>query len=355
MRFIKADNLIPGMVLGQQLFNQRGELLLQEDIILTERAIEQIARRGFNGVYIKDKLTNDLPVTPLISELTKSSAIAELKEIEKRLIGKNGEKTTEAFEKIVESIVNQIISSKELMVNVLDIKAFDEYTYYHCVNVAVISVVIGVAFEFDKDLLFSLANAAILHDIGKTLLETSILNKTKALTRAEFETIKKHPALGCDYLASSKFSLTPTIRTGILDHHERFDGQGYPDGRHGNNISLFGRIIAVADVYDALTSDRPYRSALSPAEAIEYIMSQMERQFDPVVVYHFVQRIAPYPVGTGVILSTGEKAIVCDLESGAQLRPKVKVYERNGVELKDPIIYDLSDMKHLNIVITGVC
>jgi HD-GYP domain-containing protein (c-di-GMP phosphodiesterase class II) len=203
----------------------------------------------------------------------------------------------------------------------------------------------------NKDQLCDLGFAAILHDIGKVFVKKEILSKESALDDAEFEEMKHHPSLGYDYIKKvSKVSNASKI--GILHHHEKFGGGGYPDNLMEEAISLYGRIIAIADVYDAMTSDRPYRKGIIPSEVIEYIMGCSNTLFDPDLVNLFIRKIAPYPIGTTVNLSNGLTGIVVENYESFSMRPKLRIFRNHGIEIP-PYEISLSDRAFLNITITG--
>jgi HD-GYP domain-containing protein (c-di-GMP phosphodiesterase class II) len=253
----------------------------------------------------------------------------------------------------IESIVDELLTNKNMMVNMIDLKCFDNYTYLHSVNVAVLSIVIGLALGLERDTLTRLGLSAILHDIGKIFINKNIVNKPASLTNEEFEEMKKHSQLGYDY-AKEKFRLPPASYTGIIDHHEKFNGTGYPNRKLGRQISMFGRIITLADVYDALCSERPYRPAMKPSEAMEYVMGGSDTIFDPQLASLFIRKVAPYPVGTTVILSNGYTAIVLENFESVCMRPRVRVIRINGEDV-EPFELDLkSDFSLLNIVIDNI-
>jgi HD-GYP domain-containing protein (c-di-GMP phosphodiesterase class II) len=140
---------------------------------------------------------------------------------------------------------------------------------------------------------------------------------------------------------------------GILDHHEKYDGGGYPNNLKGDKISLYGRIISVADVYDALTSDRSYRKALLPSDAMEYIMGSTTTLFDPNVVKVFVKKIAAYPIGTCVKLSNGLTGIVVQNYENFCMRPRIRIFKDHDKEV-NPYEIDLADFKTLNITVIEI-
>jgi len=164
------------------------------------------------------------------------------------------------------------------------------------------------------------------------------------------EIMMLHSFKGYEYL-KNRFNIPSSSKKGVLEHHEKHDGSGYPAGKRGKDISLFGKIIAISDVYDALTSDRPYRKAVTPSDAIEYVMGGSDSQFDREVVKSFIQKIAPYPIGTTVLLSDGSVGIVLENHSDCCLRPKVKIIAHMNIKI-EPYVIDLrNDMNLLDIVI----
>ena len=201
----------------------------------------------------------------------------------------------------------------------------DNYTYAHCVNVAVISIILGISLNLSKKNLTYLCIGALIHDIGKSFIPKEILQKPGKLTHEEFEIIKNHPRYGYDFLRKS-FNLSSHIKLIVLQHHERFDGLGYPNGIIGNKISYLARIVSIADVYDALTSDRPYKRAMCPSDALEYLMSNAGTLFDHDIINVFCKIIIPFPQGTIVSLSNGDIGVVEETTS----KLSIKTYCKNS-------------------------
>jgi HD-GYP domain-containing protein (c-di-GMP phosphodiesterase class II) len=195
--------------------------------------------------------------------------------------------------------------------------------------------------------------ASLLHDIGKMFIPQEILNKKGKLTDEEYEIVKTHSFKGYQILKeNAEFSYYSSI--GVLHHHEKYNGTGYPFELKGNKISILGRIIAIADVYDALISDRPYRKSLFPSEALEYIMGGGGTFFDTEIVRFFTKIVAPYPIGTGVLLSNNSTGIVIKNYRDCCMRPVVKIIKQ-GDELITPYFIDLkNDSNARGIVITGI-
>lgn len=355
MRFVPVNCLREGMILGRPLMGKNGELLLNSGAIIHTSYIEKIKELGYNGVYVDDDLSKEIEISEIINANLRFQLVKAIKETFIKIENGNGD-PIESIRKInalIANVVDEIIANRELMVNMVDLKVFDDYTFYHSVNVTVLSIIIGIALNLNKNQLYKLGLSAILHDIGKMFIPKELLNKPGKLTTEEFQMIQSHSYKGYRYL-KEKTQISSMSNAGILQHHEKYDGTGYPKGIKGKQISLFGRIIAIADVYDALTSDRPYRKALTPWEAMEYIMGGGGSLFDPVIVNHFSHRVVPYPIGTCVYLSNNKVGIVVENYPDCSLRPKIKII-RHGEKTVEPYFMDLKrDKDAMDVTIIGI-
>lgn len=354
MRFVPTYCLREGMILGDNLYNNYGDLMLSSGTVLTREYVRSIERLKYNGVYIDDDISKDIEIINVINDSVRAQTVKGIKDVfihcEK---GKDVKQDFRDAKLQIENIVDQIFANKNLMVNMIDMKVFDDYTYYHSVNVAVLSIVLGVALDMDREELCNLGFAALMHDIGKVFINKDLLNKNGMLTTAEFEEIKTHSLLGCNHIKKG-YGVSNSSYMGILDHHEKYDGGGYPNNLKGNRISWYGRIISVADVYDALTSDRPYRKAMLPSDAMEYIMASTGTLFDPKVVEIFVRKIAPYPIGTCVRLSNGLTGIVLENYESLCLRPRIRIFmDENEMQI-EAYELDLADHDSLNITVVEI-
>ncbi len=351
MRYIPINYLKPGYKLAANLFLNENRVLLRKGISLTESLINKIKILGFQGLYIDDDLSKDLFIDNIVSIDLKIKTKKELQSLfysaENNFAAKLN-KQVKTIKKLVHDIVDEVMYSKQVMVNIIDLRSYDDYTYSHSLNVAVLSVLLGSVLKMDNDALYHLATGALLHDTGKMFVDKHILNKPGKLNAGEFDEIKKHSELGFEYLRKN-IDIPEDSKNVALHHHEQYKGGGYPEGISGEDIQLFSRIVCVADVYDALTSDRPYRKALLPSDAIEYIMSEYDSKFDPVVVKALTKKVAPYPVGTCLKLSTGEIGIVVKNYETTSLRPLIKIIYNNKATNK---YIDLTnDRSALNVTI----
>jgi HD-GYP domain-containing protein (c-di-GMP phosphodiesterase class II) len=341
MRFVPSHCLQENMVLAKNIYSYEGIVLLAADVSLTKEYIDSIKKLSINGVYIKDDISKEIEIRNIISEKLRIEAVKSIS----LMYTDTSKLILNRIEMIVERILGEVLSNRSLMVNMIDIKSFDDYIFTHAVHVAILSLIIGISLNLDSKQLKRLTMGALLHDIGKVFIPKEILNKDEDITDEEKVILKKHPELGYKYI-KKYYSFPPTAYIGILQHHERYDGNGYPDQKSGDGISIFGRIICICNVYDNLISEKPNKKAYLPSDAIEYIMGNSGMIFDPKLVKIFIKKVAPYPLGTIIKLSNGEKAIVIENNENCSMRPKVKNLE--GDKIYD-LTYD-SDLKNITIV-----
>lgn len=355
MRFIPSNCIRENMRLGKSLFGKYGELLLRTGTVLNNRYISRINELGINGVYIEDILSDNIGYIEIINDKLRRDTIQVLKKtfIDIQKGEKNIQLHKEKLNMLAGNIVDEILEDKDVMINMIDIKVFDDYTFYHCVNVAILSIILGISLNLNRNDLYKLSLAALLHDIGKVFIPKNIISKPGKLTDEEYETIKTHARKGYEYL-KNMFDVPSKSYIGILHHHEKYNGTGYPSGRKEKEISLFGRIISIADVYDALTSDRPYRKACLPSEAMEYIMGNSGSMFDPELTLLFTRKVAPYPIGTFVKLSDDRVGIVTENYLDCCMRPNIKIIKENDKNV-EPYYLNLRDNKNVrNVIIKDI-
>ncbi len=354
MRYIQTKHLKPGQTLASDLVLSRNRVMLRRGKSLTDKLINKVEILGYQGVYIDDALSRGLKIRDVISPDLKHSSKNELEslffDVENNISSRINNKM-KSVKTQIRKIVDEILLNNNVMINIIDLKTYDDYTYSHSLNVAILSTVIGAVLGLKKETLYELAMGAVLHDMGKMFVDKKILNKPDRLNADEFEEIKKHSKLGFNFLSQNS-SITHNSKITILQHHEAYDGSGYPNGLAGDEIHLFGRIVCVADVYDALISDRPYRNAMLPSDALEYIMAGYNTKFDPKIVDAMIKKVAPYPIGTCVKLSTGDIAIVVKNKQSSSLRPVVKIIDNSNV--KDSLIDLANDRYALKIIIEDI-
>lgn len=240
-----------------------------------------------------------------------------------------------------QDIVESIIRNPDALVSLSQLKGYDEYTYVHSVNVAILISSIANSLGYSDDRLVEIGMGGLLHDIGKMRVPEKILQKPGKLTDTEYSIMKRHPELGIDVIIDKR-GISDLSRKVILQHHERYTGLGYPYGLKGERIHEIGLISAVADVYDALTSDRVYKAAWTPQRALALIFKGADKDYSRRIVEHFTKHMGIYPVGSFVRLSTNELGVVIRIDKGKLLAPVVLIlFDRNGNRLNEPVKIDL--------------
>lgn len=331
MRYISIKNLTPDMVLATTLYDNNDNVLLKANHKLTPHNIKRIKKLDYDGLYIYED--EEIAVhNELISEQTRINTLRALKRlnIEKCLY-------------LANEIVDEIRCSDSMLVETINLSSYDNYTYIHSINVDVLSVITGIALGLTDNQLRNLSQAALLHDLGKTSIPKEIINKPGALTEEEYEEIKKHPYYGYELLKDND-NIASVVRNAVYSHHENEDGTGYPRGLTSDKIHLFAKIIHIADVYDALTAKRIYKDPLNPADALEYMMAHAGTMFDKTVLEAFIRHIAPYPVGTSIILSTGQKALVVKNNEEFLTRPIVKLDNGTVINLQSTLNITITEL-----------
>lgn len=340
------DALKSGMILGETIFDSSGNTLLSDGIILRQAYIEKIKDLGYLSVQIQVEATESVEEVKTenleSSNSSKDVVIRTTREEAAVLVNDCMQNVavgtdidTDKLYLVVNTIIDEIFSNEDITVNLANLKSVDEYVFQHSVNVCIMSIICGIYLGFNKVRLVELGIGALLHDIGKHLISQEILNKPGPLTPDEFSIVKKHTILGYEALKRIP-NITETSACVALYHHERFDGAGYPTGKQAQNIHVYAKIVAVADVFDAITSDRVYGSRENPYKAMEYILKSSESHFDKEIVRVFLKAVGYYPLGLNVILSTGEYGMITkkdrDLPTvriliDKQLRPIKGYYE----------------------------
>jgi len=251
--------------------------------------------------------------------------------------------TTQAKETVKEC-VNHVLENASAMLLLSNVKNKDHYTSEHCLNVAIFSIVIGRQLGFSKEQLEEVGMCGLLHDVGKVLTPDEILKKPGRLTPEEFLVMKMHPTQGRDILMSNDGLLRSALHA-THAHHERLDGTGYPRGLHEDQLSIYTKIVAVADSYDAITSHRVYSKAHHNAEAFKILQSESGNHYDARIVSKLIRSIGIFPPGTTVKLSNGEIAVVVKENPKQKLKPKVLVVKDSKCRPVTPRYIDLGENK----------
>lgn len=318
MKKIYIEDVETGMILGQDIFNDNGQLIITEGTQLKDNHIDYI--RNLNLMYIiiqvePDKLEyfNKQQRKEEEFQETYQHSVKKFKKIFKEI--KLGSKLLEnEINDIITPILDEVDRSTNLVERIWQIQQNDEYTFEHSVQVSIFSALMGKWLKLHKRDIKELAIAGLLHDLGKCNIPDSILNKPSSLSLEELAIMKNHPILGYMILIGSKDFYSDKIMQGVLQHHERCDGNGYPSALIGVQIHPYAKLVAIADIYSAMTSDRVYREKLCPFNVAEMMYNDSQGQLDTFYCNMFLYRISQYFIGNHVRLSDGSlgKIIMCE-------------------------------------------
>lgn len=323
MRVIHLDRVEPGMRLGRTIIDAGGKVLLTAGVTLNSAYCRRLKEKGYASIYVADGIEDDLIIPEVVSQETRIQAVSTTKAV-LTAMSSGGRGDLAKLRRDVETIVEEILYSREMMVGLIDLRSLDDYTFTHSVNVAIYSIIVGKSFGYSRSQLTDLGVGTVLHDLGKCLVDQDTLQKPGFLTPEEFEHIKTHTSKGFETLRS-EMEINLLSAHVAFQHHERLDGSGYPRGLKGDGIIEFARVAAVADVYDAITNHRVYKPALPPSLAMRTIQTEGGRLLDPRVVDRLIQHLVPYPVATTVKLTSGEVALVIKVSVGSPESPTVKL------------------------------
>lgn len=342
MRLVEMEDVKPGMIVDSTLIGPNGEILCKRGTELKESYIKKISQYSIPHLYIVDEYSNDLAIDNTISQEVKNEAYRNLKKLYTNIQKgvKQNQKEMQACLDSIDKIVEDVITEKIELFDVFDIKMMNEYFYQHAVNVAIIAVIIGKSLSLNALELYKLGVGAYFSDVGLMFLPQEVFEKTDTYTDSDIAIMQTHPEKGYRF-AKDEFYLPMKSYLAILQHHERFDGTGYPNKKHGRDISAYGRIVAIADVYDALSSRKPYRDIMSPAQAYKAILQGAGTHFDPEYVKFFTNRVSPYPVGYTLKLPDNRIGIVVKNFSQKPFNPMVRIIQEGDSVLKTPYVITL--------------
>jgi putative nucleotidyltransferase with HDIG domain len=250
---------------------------------------------------------------------------------------------SEAVSRLVTGIVDSILRNADALVSLSRLKSFDEYTFFHSVNTSVLSVALGRRLGFSPEDLHLLGSGTLLHDIGKTKIPLEILNKPGRFEAHEFEIMKQHALRGVEVLRATTGFQEDIIRP-ALEHHERVDGTGYPFGRQRAELTPFGLIASIVDVYDAMTSDRCYHKGMPAHRVLQHLYNLgQDGHLESKFVQQFIQCVGVYPVGSCVLLNSGEAGIVSQLNEDQPVSPKLILVRDANLCTMSPKTIDLKE------------
>lgn len=360
-KYMRTRQLKTGMVIDQTVEDRMGRSLVVRGSVLDGYVIDSLIKLGVMAVYIQDGEYDPEDPDAILSDAAKRN-VEKLRKDDRskvKLSDSVKERVAEgiqyiynntepdamsaASESIATDLLNAIEGNDAIAIDITELKTSDEYTFKHSVDVATIAMILAKKMRLSRKEIYEIGIAGLLHDVGKTKIPLEILNKPGRLNDDEFAIMKQHSVYGYHMIKDNP-AFNDSISLGVLQHHEKINGNGYPLGCDTEKICPYAKILSVADIYDALVTERPYKSAFSQRDAVEMIMS-MTHELDMSAMRSFLESMILYPVDSIVELSNGEKARVVKNNPHYILRPMV-------VSVKSGQVYDLgNDLECANIVI----
>ena len=340
MQLVLTGDVREGQTVARDVRDERGRILLARGQRLTASLIQRLFKFQVHGIYLRDGLGEE-------PELVKSEVREKCQEVLSDSFGKLAQVASAkrltldatAIQRATENLVDALMSNRNPLVTLLDINAGSDHLMQHSVSAAVLAVTLALDMGVGGEMVHHLATGMLFHDIGLLFLPDALLAKT-ALTPQDAQALRGHVRLGAAHLLQTQ-AVSSIAASIVLRHHETMDGSGYPDGFAGDKLSLLTRIACLAEVYDSLTSSRPYAPAVMPDIALTYILTNTNKLFAREVVLALSRRVALYPTGTAVQLNTGE----CGLVAGTPTlptRPTVQIlFDHKNRPLKSPVRLDL--------------
>lgn len=345
----QTGKLRPGMITAQSIYSYRGGSYLTRGTVLNEQYIDRLKKLGIQSVAVTGlSAESALPPPPdVVREQTRVEAIHNVFTCFEAM--KKGMLKVDDVEKSSEKILVDVLSSRGNLVQLTDIRTHDTYTFAHCVNVAVLAGMLGAHIGLKKRELLLLIKGAMLHDIGKIAVPGGILTKAGQLDDREMAVIRLHPEAGASRILASGVADAKILAAIAAQHHEHLDGKGYPRRLRGNEIHKYSRIVALADVYDALTANRPYKKPYRPHVAYRIMTVCSIGQFDQELMNKFFNTVALYPVGTVMKTNCGY-GIVRSASFGRTAAPDIILFtDNNGGLRKEPFSVRMQDIPEVAV------
>lgn len=323
---VSVDKLEMGMILQNDVIDENtGVTLVAKNMGITKALIKKLTNHGVDKVYIKEE---EIPLEKYNKALMDTYVNVE-RNLDNIFMELKDGKTLKSEDLVgeVKSFVGEVIKERDILTQMRLLKKRDDYTFNHSLGVSTLAASMGKWLDYSEEEVEELAIAGLFHDIGKLKISESIINKPGNLTLEEFEIIKKHSTYSADILNESG-DFNEDIILGVLQHHEKMDGSGYPDGIKGDKIHRYGKIIAICDIYHALTSRRVYKDKENPLKVADFIRTEGFTKLDPFMTGVFLKNISKCYVGNKVILSTGEIGEIIYIYPQDDTKPIVKVADK---------------------------
>lgn len=325
---------------------------------MTSRYIDRLVHLGIDTLYIQDKHTEDIVPEEAIRDETRKDAVEAVYKTMTTLMDQPQVKRRtslpdfgSAFQKVFREIITDLCGRRDVLVNLSNLHVMDGYFFHHAVNVAVLAGVVGLAKGYNQQQLMELGIGALLFDIGMTQIPKELWSRKTELNAEEYKRLQHHTEDGFNILRS-QHNISVVSAHCALQHHERYDGTGYPRQLADKHIHEYARIVAIADVYDALISPRPFRKSYTPSDATEFLFASGNSYFDLDLLKMFLQHVAIYPIASTVQLNTGYVGVVSNVNPLAVNRPTIRILqEPDGSPVASPYEINLYDKDWMSVTI----
>lgn len=328
MRLKSLEHVEVGEMLGKPVYDDKCQLLLAKDVILTQNYIDRLKKANVQCIFIEDELSEGLEATYIVSDTLKIQSVMSVKNAFKDLAERKGTnyniKSIDSIKQVVDDMMRVIYDNPHTLYCMTELMGTDMYTYNHSAEVAVLSMLVAKSMKLNDTFIQKIGVGAILHDIGKMNIPAELLNKVEPLSDDELKQVKDHVQMGYDLLKDNDF-ISPISRQIVLLHHEKLNGSGYPYMLSGDDIPIHVRIVTLCDIFNAISSNRAYKSRINADEALETIRAEAIYELDRDIYYHLLKVVNIYPVGTLVELSSGDVGIIIKENLDAQTRPVVQI------------------------------
>lgn len=343
MRKISISEITGSEILGKSIYDLSGRMMLAAGTSLKPGYKMRLSQMGILSVYIDDEFSKDVEMEDYVSEQIREETKETIKKEFAGFINKQSSSLNEILKQL-DSLIDDILSREEVMINICDIKSKDAHLYEHSVSVCALSSIMGINLGYSNSHLKELAIGALLHDLGKLITPQDILDKSRLgeLNQEEIETLKTHALDGYEIL-NEKFDISYISKAIILMHHENCDGTGFPLELTEDKLHETVKLVSICNTFDNLTSDFSGNTKMEVYEALEYLVAMSDTIFDKALVNAFIKNVAAYPSGSIVKLNTGGSGIVIKQNKTFPLRPIINlIFDENGNKLDEPLQVDLS-------------
>lgn len=349
MRIVTVDELMPEMILAREVIDrENGRILLAKGSSGLVHFRERLRQSNIRYLYVEDPASTDLTLDSMLKDEIRSQAEATLQDIFGRLQSGQEPEYRNALQ-VTRQLIQEILSNRDILINVYELRCKGGDFFGHSVNVAFLSLLLGIHLLYSDRKLRELGIGALLHDIGVTGLPTDLIKKKNSLTFEESLIYEQHGLIGYQIVKDS-WEVSPLSRGVILSHHERSDGSGYPHRLLKGDIHEYSRIVGLADCFEDLAGGHPLSRQMKIQEAVELLNVKADEWFEADMVKALTRRIPVCPTGTTVRLTDGRMAVVVAQNSGFPTRPVLRIFQdQAGHKMEPGLEIDLLEHNHLLI------